>query len=73
MVKNTIRVPMCGGVLDGLASYNLLHEIMYLGKKIQKLNTRIILLKSQTKSYKYNKIETNLDTTVKFKRSDLLE
>ena len=73
MVKNTIRVPICGGVRDGFASYNLLHAIMYLEKKIQILNIMIILLEIRIKSYKYNKIKADLDTTVKFKRNDLLE
>jgi hypothetical protein len=41
---------ICGGVLDGLASYNLLHGISCLGKKIQILNKDLKLLKIQIKS-----------------------
>lgn len=64
---------ICGGVRDGFASYNLWHVIAHLGKKKQKLNISSKQLKIRTKSYKYNKIKTNLDTTVKFKRNDILE
>lgn len=56
MVKNTIPGTICGGVLDGFASYSLLHVTMYLERKKQSTNKLLKRLKSQIKSYKYNKI-----------------
>lgn len=56
MVKNTIPGTICGGVLDGFASYSLSHGITYLEKRKQNINKLLKQLKSLIRSYKCNKI-----------------